>query len=61
MLINDRGRLSAAIAIHAVEVKRGDAVLAESTLERRATVHRFGRVISHSFNCSPLLIWSPGQ
>ena len=61
MLIDDCGRLGAAIAIHAVEVKRGDAVLAESALERGAAIHRFGRVVSHSFNCSPLPIWSPGQ
>ena len=53
MLIDNRRRLRAAVAICAVEIKGGDAMLAEGTFERGAAVHRFGRVISHIFSVVP--------
>lgn len=47
MLIYHCCRLRAAVAIRAVEIEGGDAVLAVGTLECGAAVHRFGGVISH--------------
>lgn len=49
MLIHHCRRLCAAVAIDVVEIESSDAVLAESTFERGAAVHRFRRVISHIF------------
>ena len=49
MLIDQRCRLRAAIAIRDVEVEGGDAMLAEGAFEGGAAVDRFGRVISHTF------------
>jgi hypothetical protein len=49
MLIYHRRRLSAAVATCDAEIMGGHLMLAEGTLERCATIHRFGRVISHRF------------
>ena len=49
MLINYCCRLRAAVAIRAVEIEAGDAMLAESAFECGAAIHRFGCVISHIF------------
>ena len=58
MLIDRRCRLRAAVAISAVEIEGGDAMLAVSTLECGAAIHRFGCVISHIFNPSTCLgLW----
>jgi hypothetical protein len=53
MLIDPCCRLCAPVADGVAEVERCDAVLAESALERGRAVRRFGRVISHNFDCSP--------
>ena len=50
MLIDRRCRLCAAVAISAVEIEGGDAMLAVSAFECGAAIHRFGCVISHTFN-----------
>ena len=50
MLIDRRCRLRAAVAISVVEIEGGNAMLAVSTFERGAAIHRFGCVISHIFN-----------
>jgi hypothetical protein len=50
MLIDRRCRLCAAVAISAVEIEGGDAMLAVSAFECGAAIHRFGCVISHIFN-----------
>ena len=55
MLIDRRCRLRATVAISAVEIEGGDAMLAVSTFENGAAIHRFGRVISHIFNPSTCL------
>jgi len=47
MLIHRFCRLGTPVAIRAVEVQRADAVFAGNALERNATVHRFGCVVSH--------------
>jgi hypothetical protein len=47
VLIDHGRRLRAAVAIHDVEIERGDTVLAEGAFERGSTVHGFGCVISH--------------
>ncbi len=52
MPIDHGRRLRAPVAIHDVEIQGRDAVLAERAFERNATVHGFGRVISHTFNSS---------
>jgi len=50
----DGGRcLRAAVATVTGEILRGHAVFTESALERNTVVGRFGRVISHSFDCNP--------
>ena len=55
MLIDRCCRLRATVAISAVEIEGGDAMLAVSTFENGAAIHRFGRVISHIFNPSTCL------
>jgi hypothetical protein len=55
MLIDRRCRLRATVAISAVEIEGGDAMLAVSTFENGAAIHRFGCVISHIFNPSTCL------
>ena len=52
MLIYHGCSLCAAVAIRAVEIEGGDAMLAVSAFESGAAIHRFGRVISHIFNGS---------
>jgi hypothetical protein len=50
MLIYHCCRLRAAVAIRAVEIEGGDAMLAECAFECGAAVTRFGCVISHIFS-----------
>ena len=58
MLIYGRCRLRAAVAIGAVEIEGGDAMLAEDAFECGAAIHRFGCVISHTFSLVLLLpVW----
>jgi hypothetical protein len=59
MLIYHRGRLRAAVAIRAVEIEGGDAMLAEDALECCAAAHRCGYVISHTLTVAllPVLFW----
>ena len=59
MLIDHRGRLRAPVAIHAVEIEGGDAVLAESAFEFSAAADRCGYVISHTVTVPllPVLFW----
>ena len=47
MLIHYFGRLGAPVAVRAVEIQGADTMSAGNALERDATVHRFGCVISH--------------
>ena len=54
MLIYGCCRLRAAVAIRAVEIEGGDAMLAEDAFECGAAIHRFGCVISHIFDYTPL-------
>jgi hypothetical protein len=57
MLIDRPCGLRAAVAISAVEIEGGDAMLAVSTFECGTAIHWFGCVISHIFNpstCLPL-------
>jgi len=61
MLIDQCRRLGATVAIHAVEIEGGDAVLAEGTGECGPAVHRFGRVISHIFIVGLLGVWGLGN
>ena len=49
MLIDRRRRLRPTVAISAVEIEGGDAMLAEGAFECGATVRRLGCVISHIF------------
>jgi hypothetical protein len=53
MLSDLRRCLRAAIAICDLELKGCDSMVAEGAFERRATIHRFGCVISHIFDRSP--------
>ena len=59
MLIYHRCRLRAAVAILAVEIEGGDAMVAESAFELGATAHRCGYVISHTHTVAllPVLFW----
>jgi|SRR5271156_3782138 len=59
MLIDHRGRLRAAVAIRAVEIEGGDAMLAKSAFEYSAAADRCGYVISHTFTVPllPVLFW----
>ena len=61
MLIDRRCRLCAAVAISAVEIEGGDAVLAEGTLERGTAVQLFGCVISHIAIVDLLAATVPGN
>jgi hypothetical protein len=53
MFVYFGGRLSAAIALRSVEIKGGNAMLAEGAFERDAAIRRFGRVISQGSHYSP--------
>lgn len=61
MLIDHCCRLGTAVTIRAAEIKGGDAMLAVGTFERGATIHRFGRVISHSLIIVLLALQASGQ
>jgi hypothetical protein len=61
MLIDLRRCLRAAVAIRDLEIKGCDLTIAERAFERRAAIHRFGRVISHIFNRSPSICPGLGQ
>jgi hypothetical protein len=52
MLIDRRCRLRSVIAVRPLKIESCDFVLVEGAFERRAAIHRFGRVISHIFNRS---------
>lgn len=52
MLIDRRCCLRSAAAVRDLEIEGRDSMLAEGAFERRAAVHWFGCVISHSFNRS---------
>ena len=54
MLIDRCCRLRTAVAIHDLEIEGCNPMLAEGAFERRAAIRRFGCVISHIFNRSPL-------
>ena len=49
VLIYSGCRLGTPVALCAVEIQGGDAVVAIGTFEGSAAVQRFGGVISHSF------------
>ncbi len=53
VLINRGCGLCAPITVEAIEIERGDGMLAECTFESGAAIKRFGCVVSHVFNCSP--------
>ena len=59
MLINHCCRLRAAVAIRAVEIERGDAVLTEGAFGRGAAARRRDYVISHTVTVPllPVLFW----
>jgi hypothetical protein len=57
MLINSGSRLGAAIALCAVEIQCGHAMLAVRTFEGGPAVQRFGGVISHVF----IVVLQPGE
>ncbi len=61
MLIDHCCRLGSTVAIRAVEIEGGDAMLAESTCECGPAVHRFGSVISHTFIVVLLVVRSWGR
>ena len=54
VLVHSPGRLGAATAVKAVEIKNGDEKWAYVTGEGDAIFDGFDAVISHSFHCSPL-------
>jgi hypothetical protein len=59
MLIYHRCRLRAAVAVRAVEIEGGDAMLAEGAFEFGAAIHRLGCVMSHIFTLVllPVQVW----
>src|ERR1700688_2597819 len=54
-------RLRAAVAMRAVEIERGDTMLAEGACEGDAVIPRFGSVISHIFMVVLLPVWALEQ
>jgi hypothetical protein len=48
VLVECHCRLGAKVAICALELPRGNAMLTTGTLEQGTALHRFGRVASHS-------------
>ena len=58
VLVHDCCRLSAAVAIRAVEIQRVDAMLAEMALECGAAIHQFSCVVAHCFMLFPLVVTS---
>jgi hypothetical protein len=61
MLIDHGCRLASTVAMRAVEIEGGDAMLAEGTCECGPAVHRFGSVISHIFIVVLLVVPSWGS
>jgi hypothetical protein len=61
MLIYRCCRLCAAVAIRALEIEGGDAMLAEGSCEGGAAIHRFSCVISHLFMVVLLNVSALGQ
>jgi hypothetical protein len=61
MLIDHCCRLGSTVAIRAVEIEGGDAMLAEGTCECGPAIHRFGSVISHIFIVVLLVVPSWGS
>jgi hypothetical protein len=61
MLVYPCCRLCAAVAIRFLEIKGGDAMLAEGACEGGAAIHRFGCVISHIFMVVLLPVRAWGQ
>jgi len=47
VLVHRLSRLSAPVAIRAVEIQRADAMFANDAFERDSAVHRLGCVVSH--------------
>jgi hypothetical protein len=61
MLIDRRCRVRSVIAVRPLKIESCDFMLTEGAFERRAAIHRFGRVISHIFNRSPSTVRALGQ
>jgi hypothetical protein len=61
MLIDHCCRLGSTVAIRAVEIEGGDAMLAKGTGECGPAIHRFGSVISHTFIVVLLVVPSWGS
>jgi len=61
MLIHRRCRLRAAVAVRALEIEGGDAMLAEGACEGGAAIHRFGCVMSHLFMVVLLTVSAMGN
>ena len=61
MLIYRCCRLRAAVAMRAVEIESGDAMLAEGAFECGDAIHRLDSVISHIFMVVLLSAWALGQ
>jgi hypothetical protein len=61
MLIYQRSRLGATVAVQDVEIEGGDAMFAERTCECDPAVHRFGGVISHIFIVVLLMVRGVGN
>lgn len=53
MLIHYRCRLGAAVALKAVELLRGDGMLAENAFKGDTATQRFRCVVAHIFHSSP--------
>ena len=53
MLIHYRCRLSAAVALKAVELLRSDGMLAENAFKGDTAAQRFRCVVAHIFHSSP--------
>jgi hypothetical protein len=55
VLVHCSGRLGAAAAVPAAEVLCGDGVFTKRAFEQGKAAHHFDGVISHIFDCSPLI------
>ena len=61
MLIDHCRRLRAAVAVGAVEIESGDAMLAHGALKRGAAIDRLGCVVSQAPSVVLLPVWRRGQ
>jgi hypothetical protein len=61
MPIDLRCCLRAAVAVREMEIEGCNSMLAEGAFERRAAIHRFGCVISHSSMVVLLLVLALGN